>query len=190
MAPRFVNYKQSSSFVFSVTHTEGRVSLPGCKIHSLLYALRLVMGIALTMSPPLGVAVKALDRKVRILIADDHPVIRKRVRSTLEGHSRFEVCAEAEDGAKAIEEAQRLKPDVVVLNVTMPVVDGFQAAREIKASLPETAIVILSSHVDQRFIEEAKKIGARAYVAKTKAGEALVKAIETAVIGGDFVLME
>jgi DNA-binding NarL/FixJ family response regulator len=148
------------------------------------------MGIALTMSHPLGIAVKALDRRVRILIADDHPVIRKRVRSALEGQSRFEVCAEVEDGAKAIEEAQRLKPDVVVLNVTMPVVDGFQAAREIKASLPETAIVILSSHVDQRFIDEAKKIGARAYVAKTKTGEALLKAIETAVIGGDFVLME
>ena len=148
------------------------------------------MGIALPMSHPLGIAVKALDRKVRILIADDHPVIRRRVRSTLEEHSRFEVCAEVEDGAQAIEDAQRLKPDVVVLNVTMPVLDGFQAARKIKASLPETAIVILSSHADQRFIEEAKKIGARAYVAKTKAGEALVKAIEAAVMGGDFVLME
>jgi two-component system response regulator NreC len=142
------------------------------------------------MASATGTKVKQIDRRVRILIADDHPVIRKRVRFALEGHSRFEVCAEAEDGAKAIEEAQRLKPDVVVLNVTMPVVDGFQAAREIKASLPETAIVILSSHVDQRFIDEAKKIGARAYVAKTEAGEALVKAIEAAVIGGDFDLME
>jgi len=92
------------------------------------------MGIALAMSHPLGIAVKALDRKVRILIADGHPVIRKRVRSTLEEHSRFEVCAEVEDGVQAIEETQRLKPDVVVLNVTMPVLDGFQAAREIKAS--------------------------------------------------------
>jgi DNA-binding NarL/FixJ family response regulator len=148
------------------------------------------VGIALAMSHPLGIAVKALDRKVRILIADDHPVIRKRVRSTLDGHPRFEVCAEVEDGARAIEEAQKLKPDVVVLNVSMPVIDGFQAARKIKASLPETAIVILSSHVDQRFIEEAKKIGARAYVAKTELGTALVKAIEAAVVGGDFVLME
>jgi two-component system response regulator NreC len=141
------------------------------------------------MSHPLGMTVKALDQRVRILIADDHPVIRKRVRSTLDGHPRFEVCAEVEDGAKAIEEAQKLKPDVVVLNVTMPVMDGFHAAREIKASLPETAIVILSSHVDQRFIEEAKKIGARAYVAKTALGAALIKAIETAVTGGDFVLL-
>lgn len=63
-------------------------------------------------------------------------------------------------------------------------------AREIKATLPETAIVILSSSVDQGFIEEAKKVGARAYVAKTELRKALVKAIETAVLGGDFVLME
>jgi NarL family two-component system response regulator LiaR len=143
------------------------------------------------MSPPASNAnVQAMDRRLRILIADDHPIIRKAVRSTLERHPRFEVCGEVADGFKAIEEAHRLKPDVVVLNVSMPVLDGFGAAREIKATLPETAIVILSSSVDQRFIEEAKKIGARAYVAKTKAGEALVKAIEVAVTEGDFVLLE
>ena len=105
-------------------------------------------------------------------------------------HPEFEVCGEAEDGAQAIEEAKKLKPDVVVLNVTMPVLDGFEAAREIRTSLPESAIVILSSHADQRFIEIARKIGVRAYVAKTKAGEALVKAIEAAVRGDDFVLIK
>lgn len=136
------------------------------------------------------VKVKAIQRRVRILIADDHPVIRRAVRAALEEHPRFEICGEAEDGAKAIEEAQRLKPDVIVLNVTMPVLNGFEAAREIKASLPESAIVILSSHADEWFIEEAKKIGVRAYVAKTKAGEALVKTIEAAVLGGDFILMK
>lgn len=133
---------------------------------------------------------KATDGRVRILIADDHPVIRKTVRATLEEQSRFEVCGEAADGAQAIHEAQRLKPDVVVLNVSMPVLNGFEAAQEIKAKLPESAIVILSSHADEHFVEEAKKIGARAYVAKTKLGEALVKAIQTAVLAGDFVLMD
>jgi DNA-binding NarL/FixJ family response regulator len=127
---------------------------------------------------------------VRILVADDHPVIRKAVRSALERHPRFEVCGEAEDGAKAIEEAQKLKPDVVVLNITMPVLNGFEAAKEIKATLPETAIVILSANADQRFIEEAKRLGCRAYVAKAHAGEVLVKAIEAAVTGGDFILMK
>ena len=130
------------------------------------------------------------DRKVRILIADDHPVVRTAVRATLDEHSKFEVCAEVPDGARAVEEAQRLKPDVVVLNVSMPVLNGFEAARAIKARLPDTAIVILSSSVDQRFVEEARKVGARAYVAKSRAAEDLVKAIQAAVKGDDFVFVE
>ena len=125
-----------------------------------------------------------------MLIADDYPGIRKAVRSILEKHPRFEVCGEAEDGAKAIEEAKKLKPDAVILNVTMPVLNGFEAAREIKATLPETAIIILSGNADARFIEEAKKIGARAYIAKTKAAEALIKAIEVVIAGGDFVVVD
>jgi two-component system, NarL family, response regulator NreC len=132
---------------------------------------------------------KPFDRRLRILIADDYTIIRKHVRSILEEYPRFEICGEAEDGAEAIEQAQRLKPDVVVLNVSMPIVNGFDAAREIKAKVPQSAIVILSANADKRFVEEAKKAGARAYVAKMKAGEALIKAIENAVIGGDFVLV-
>jgi two-component system response regulator NreC len=130
------------------------------------------------------------NRRLRILVADDHPVIRKSVRQILVSHPRFEVCGEAHDGAAAIDEAHRLKPDVIVMNITMPVLNGIDAAREIKASLPELAIVILSTHADKQFIEQAKKSGARAYVAKTKAAEALVKAIEAAVLDGDFVLVE
>jgi DNA-binding NarL/FixJ family response regulator len=148
------------------------------------------LGLILAMPSPSRVKVREIDRPVRILIADDHPGIRKTVRSTLEQHPRFEVVGEAEDGAKAIREARRLKPDVVVLNVTMPVLNGFEAAREIKTSLPKSAIVILSLNTDQLFIEEAKKIGARAYVAKSEAGKALVKAIEVALKGDDFVLVE
>lgn len=123
-------------------------------------------------------------------MADDHAVIRKSVRQILESHTDFEVCGEARDGAEAVAEAQRLKPDVVVLNITMPVLDGIAAAREITLKLPESAIVILSSHADKHFVEQAKKSGARAYVAKSKAGEALVRAIEAAVIEGDFVLVD
>ena len=108
----------------------------------------------------------------------------------MQSHPHFEVCGEATDGRQAVEEAKKLKPDVVVLNVTMPVLNGFQAARQIRSSLPESAIVILSSNADKRFVEEAKKIGVRAYVAKTKAGEALVKAVEAAVMGQDFFLVE
>ena len=108
----------------------------------------------------------------------------------LERQSHFRICGEACDGAKAVEEAKRLKPDVVVLNVSMPILNGMEAAREIKAELPEMAIVILSLNADKHYVEEAKKIGAQAYIAKTKAAKALVVAIETAIIGGDFVLTD
>jgi DNA-binding NarL/FixJ family response regulator len=141
------------------------------------------------MSEPCGISVKQLGRKVRILIADDHPVVRRAVRSTLEVHPHFEVCGEAMDGVQAVEETEKLNPDVVVLNVTMPVMNGFEAARRIRTIKPESAIVILSSDADQRFVDEAKKIGVRAYVAKTKAGEALVKAVEAAIRGEDFVVL-
>src|ERR1700722_10740128 len=87
-------------------------------------------------------AAKQTLARIRILIADDHPIVRRMVRSTLEQYSRFEVCGEAFDGAEAIEEAKRLKPDVVVMNVTMPVLNGIEAARVIKARMPDSAIVI------------------------------------------------
>jgi DNA-binding NarL/FixJ family response regulator len=129
------------------------------------------------------------ERTLRILIAEDHPMIRKRVRTVLEGHPRFDVCAEVADGAEAIEQAIRLKPDVVVLNITMPVLSGLEAAREIRVKVPECAIVMLSSHADEQFIEEAKRAGARAYVTKTKIGDALIEAIADSVESGDFIFV-
>ena len=146
-------------------------------------------GLLLGMSA-VGSHIETNLRSLRILIADDHPIIRKHVRRILEEQPRFSVCGEAYDGVKAIEEAQRLKPDVVVLNVSMPILNGIDAGRKIKAELPETAIVILSSNADEHFIEEAKRIGARAYVAKTKAAEGLVIAIERAINDGEFVLVD
>jgi DNA-binding NarL/FixJ family response regulator len=116
-------------------------------------------------------------------------MIRKRVRTVLEGHPRFDVCAEVADGAEAIEQAIRLKPDVVVLNITMPVLSGLEAAREIRVKVPECAIVMLSSHADEQFIEEAKRAGARAYVTKTKIGDALIEAIADSVESGDFIFV-
>jgi DNA-binding NarL/FixJ family response regulator len=129
-------------------------------------------------------------RGLRILIADDHPIIRKHVRRILEEQPSFSVCGEAYDGVEAIEEAQRLKPDVVVLNVSMPMLNGLDAGRKIKTVLPQIAIVILSSNADRHFIEEAKKIGARAYVAKSKAAQALVTAIERAITDGEFIVID
>jgi DNA-binding NarL/FixJ family response regulator len=142
------------------------------------------------MSRSGATTVSQLDRRVRILIADDHPIIRRVVRSTLQQHPHFDVCGEAVNGAEAIAAARKLKPDVVVLNVSMPVMNGLDAAREIKMILPESAIVILSQNADRHFIAEAKSLGVQAYVVKTKAGESLVKAVEGAVLGEDFFFVE
>lgn len=142
------------------------------------------------MSQSSAATVSQIDRTVRILIADDHPSIRRVVRSTLQQHPHFEICGEAVNGAEAIVEAKKLKPDVVVLNVSMPVMNGLEAARKIKTVLPESAIVILSQNADKHFIAEAKKLGVQAYVAKSKAGESLVKAVEAALLGEDFYFVE
>jgi DNA-binding NarL/FixJ family response regulator len=128
--------------------------------------------------------------RIRVVVADDHPIVRGMVCSALQKHPQFEVCGEAKNGAEAIEEVKRIRPDVVVLNVTMPLVNGFQAAREIKKQIPETAIVILSSHADRYFVAEAKKVGVGAYVPKSKIGQALVEALEAAVKGDDFIVLE
>ena len=129
-------------------------------------------------------------RRIRVVFADDHPLIRKMIRSTIQKHSHIELVGEAENGAQAIEQAKKIKPDVVVLNITMPVLNGFEAAREIKKHVPESRIVILSTHADKHFVEEARKLGVRVFVAKSKAGEALVKAVEAAADGDDFVVVD
>jgi DNA-binding NarL/FixJ family response regulator len=115
-------------------------------------------------------------------MADDQPLIRKMVRSLLETRPDFEVCGEVEDGAQAVEEAGKIQPDVVVLNITMPVLNGFDAAREIKTRVPHAAIVILSTHSDKIFVEQAKTLGV-AYVEKSQAGKALLRTIDAALKG-------
>ena len=135
------------------------------------------------------VAVPLDDRPMRVLIADDHSVVRSIVRSTLQQHPHIVVCGEATDGAEAVELAKKIQPDVTVLNIIMPVLNGFDAAREIRRQVPQSAIVILSTHADRFFIEEARKVGVRAFVAKSKVGEALVKAVEAAVKGDDFIVL-
>jgi DNA-binding NarL/FixJ family response regulator len=149
-------------------------------IDARMFCVRLLVMSAVTIARP----------RIRIFVADDHSVIRRMVRTTLEEHAHFEVCAEAENGAEAVELAKQVKPDVAILNIMMPVLNGFDAAREIRRQVPQSAIVILSTHADRLFIDEAKKIGVRAYVAKSDVGEALVKAVEAAVQGEDFVVLE
>jgi CheY-like chemotaxis protein len=104
----------------------------------------------------------------RILIVDDHEAIRRGIRSLLSRDS-LEICGEAENGEQALEKVRALKPDLVILDVSMPVMNGVEAAREIRRFAPRTKIVILSVHDSPQIIEIAKKAGADAYVLKSAA---------------------
>jgi DNA-binding NarL/FixJ family response regulator len=139
---------------------------------------------------PVGVLENLTRPTIRILVADDHPTVLEMVKTILKAHHGFEVVGEARDGQQAVSLAESLKPDVIVINVTMPKMSGFEAARRIRARAPDSAIVILSSHKDEQFIEEARKAGANGYVGKSDADKQLIRAIESMVKGEEFFLVE
>jgi DNA-binding NarL/FixJ family response regulator len=105
--------------------------------------------------------------KARILLADDHEIVRKGIKSLLDGQFPWEVCGEAENGREAVEKVDELHPDLVILDLSMPLLNGIEAAREIRRRAPNVKIVIFSMHDSARIAEEAKNAGADAYLAKT-----------------------
>jgi DNA-binding NarL/FixJ family response regulator len=124
---------------------------------------------------------------MKLLIADDHALVRSGLRLLLERQADIEVVAEAGDGAEAVERALSERPDVCVLDVAMPKLTGLQATREIKAQAPETAVLILSMHDDDRYLFEALKAGAGGYVLKKEADQFLVDAVRAVVRGEPFL---
>jgi DNA-binding NarL/FixJ family response regulator len=123
---------------------------------------------------------------MRILVADDHEAVRKGVCTILASRSEFEVCGEAANGEEAIEKAISLKPDLVILDINMPVLGGFGAAKEIQRLLPEVRILFFSMHDSGQFVDEAKKAGVQGFVAKDRAGETLVMAVDALLRGQTF----
>ena len=115
---------------------------------------------------------------LRILIADDHEVARRGIRSLLESHAGWEVCAEAKDGRDAVELATRTKPDLILLDIGMPNLNGLEAARQILATNPNIAILILTMHDSDQVIREVLRAGARGFLLKSDAGRDLVAAVE------------
>ena len=124
---------------------------------------------------------------IHALLADDHGIVRSGGRMLLDQQEGITVVAEAEDGVDAVEAALKHKPDVAVLDVSMPRMTGIQATHEIKQHLPDTAIVLLSMHDDQRYFDEALKAGAAGYVLKRSADTQLVDAIHAAIRGEPFI---
>jgi DNA-binding NarL/FixJ family response regulator len=112
----------------------------------------------------------------RILIADDHSVMRKAIKSALEAHAGWEVCAEAVNGLQAVQKAAELKPDVIILDLSMPVMGGLEAAPKILSVLPGLPIVLFTNHMYSGLVEEAQKVGIRRVVSKQ--GDGLVSTVE------------
>ena len=115
---------------------------------------------------------------LRILIADDHEVARRGIRAVLENHPGWEVCGEARDGRESVELSAATKPDLVLLDIGMPNLNGLEAARQILAILPDVAILILTMHDSDNVVREVLRAGARGYLLKSDAGRDLVAAVE------------
>ncbi len=118
---------------------------------------------------------------VRILLADDHVIVRRGLRSLLEARHDFAVCAEAGDGRDAVDQAAKHKPDVAVLDVSLPILNGIEATRQIRRNSPTTEILIFTMHDNDELISEVLHAGARGYLLKSEADDQIINAVNTLV---------
>lgn len=124
--------------------------------------------------------------QIRILLADDHNILRDGLRLLLERHSGFTVVAEASDGRETVQLAQEHAPDVVVMDIAMPNMNGIEATRRIVEKHPRTGVVILSMHFDESYVIRSLKAGARAYLLKNAVKSDLISAIHAVRLGKSF----
>jgi two-component system response regulator NreC len=122
---------------------------------------------------------------IKILLADDHKLLVDGLRPLLEAKGDVKVVGVARDGLEAADLALKLKPDIILLDISMPCLNGIDAARKIMAEIPTTKIIILSMHADTRFIQESLRVGARGYILKESAIKEVIEAIEV-VLRGQF----
>ena len=115
---------------------------------------------------------------MNILIADDHELLRRGIKSIIEAHPGWTICGEAGTGREAVAQAEKFKPDAVVMDVSMPKLNGLEAARQIRKVSPQTAILILSVHYSDQLIHDLVEIGVRGYVVKSDSDRHLVTALE------------
>ncbi len=135
--------------------------------------------------------VPAMDAKpgtIRVVLADDHEALRADTRALLERQPDIAILAEAADGQTAIELTERLQPDVVVMDVTMPVLDGLEATRYIHSHTPGTHVLILSCHDEPEVVEAGRRAGASGYLSKTARSRDLIEAVRA--VGGGQSLWE
>src|SRR5215216_5278228 len=119
----------------------------------------------------------------RLLIADDHALVREGLRTMLSGEEGIEVIAEANDGQQALHACRELKPDLVLMDVRMPVMDGLEATKKIKQEMPKTSVMMVTMHENPDYLFEAVKAGAAGYVLKDASGERLLNAVRRTLEG-------
>jgi len=116
---------------------------------------------------------------LRILVVDDHAVVRRGVRSLLESHEGWEVCGEATTGRDAVEQSRQLRPDVVVMDLSLPELNGLDATRQILKDAPDTEVLVLTMHHSEELARDVLQAGARGYVLKSDADENLITAVDS-----------
>ncbi len=124
---------------------------------------------------------------IRVIVADDHALVRESVRAILANEKDFEIVGTAEDGQQAVDLADSLHPDVVVMDISMPNMDGIHATEIILREKSAAGIVILSMHMNAALVQQALRMGARGYVLKRQASDELPQAVRTAYEGGVFL---
>ncbi len=125
-------------------------------------------------------------KRPRILLADDHEIFRRGLRSILESRPELEICGEAVDGLDAVEKTKKLRPDIVLMDVSMPSIDGLHATRLIRSEFPNCRILVLSQHDSPQILSAALKAGASAYVTKSQVAHSLLAALESVIQGEPF----
>jgi DNA-binding NarL/FixJ family response regulator len=138
-------------------------------------------------APPRRSAVPAAGGKIRVLLADDHMIVREGIKMLLAAESDLEVVGEAENGVEAIEMAARLRPDVAVVDISMPELNGIEAIRRMKQALPQVHALALTMHADDAYVFQVLKAGGSGYVLKRSAANDLVEAIRAARRGRPFL---
>ena len=124
---------------------------------------------------------------IRVLLAEDHTLVRKGLRALLNDVSHIQVVGEAENGREAVQKTRLLQPDIVIMDISMPLLNGLEATRQIKQEMPHTGIIMLTMHANAEYIFQGLQAGAESYLVKQSAPEQLVNAIETTYRGESYL---
>ena len=123
---------------------------------------------------------------ITVLLADDHQIVREGLKSLIESEKGLKVVGEADDGRKAVALTRKLRPDVVVMDIAMPLLNGLEATRQIRAEMPESKVIILSAHSDDAYVQSVMAMGASGYLIKQTSAHVLAEAIRAVHKGGTF----